>query len=218
MLNVETNKLAAFAFVEFGLLEKMQGRRESASGPGSSLGNTVEIRSLIVETVKKYNIKTLLDLGCGDWHWMRDVFENAGLKSLNYEGWDIHPGLIEELQGKYGSEYIQFRLADIIQTPMPRVDLIVCRDVLFHLENELVSRILHNIKASGSKYLISTTFPDEEENVAIKQYIPIDGWGFRRINLDIAPFNLKNQLIKKMIEPLNSHKGMDRFVALYKMY
>ena len=63
-----TNKTAAYQFVEFGLTEKKQGRRESASGPGSSLENTVEIRDLILETVEQYDIKTVLDLGCGDWH------------------------------------------------------------------------------------------------------------------------------------------------------
>ena len=139
------------------------------------------------------------------------------MQAVSYEGWDVHDGLIGELQSHHGNERVWFRVADISQNPMPKVDLIICRDVLFYLENQLACQVLDNVKASGSRYFISTTYPGEAENTAIQPYLPIEGWGFRRINLDKPPFHLDGYLIKKIKEQGNSHKGVDRYVALYKI-
>lgn len=47
---------------------KIKQNNESLSGPGSHINNTNETINLINKTIKKYNIKTILDLGCGDWN------------------------------------------------------------------------------------------------------------------------------------------------------
>lgn len=57
---------------------------ESISGPGSSVKNTTEARNLITTSIQKLQIKSILDLGCGDWNW----FKLIDLTGVSYEGWD----------------------------------------------------------------------------------------------------------------------------------
>jgi hypothetical protein len=156
------------------------GGAESVSGRGSDTAHTVVARQFISELVGKLSIATILDLPCGDFHWMQQV----DLKGANYIGADIVEPLIASNQQKYESENIKFLCLDICQDGLPQADLIICRDCLTHLCNSDVLRALSNIRASGALYLLATTFPDGTNRHDI-----INGW-WRAINLEAPPFNL----------------------------
>ena len=68
-------------------------------------------------------------------------------------------------------------------------DTALVRDCLFHFSFDDTVSALKNLKASGIKYLISTTFPTCTENTNIKT------GGYRKINLSIYPYNLGDPLI-----------------------
>src|SRR5438046_7814005 len=49
------------------------GGADSASGPGSDLAQTQSIRDALPELLRELGVRTLLDIPCGDYHWMRQV-------------------------------------------------------------------------------------------------------------------------------------------------
>jgi SAM-dependent methyltransferase len=151
---------------------------ESVSGGGSEMQNTKVIRRELPELIQKFGIKSILDIPCGDWNWMKDV----DLCGASYIGADIVEPLIELNKAKYTN--IDFRVLDLINDTLPKVDLVFTRDCLGHLSNENVHKAIENIKRSGSKYLLATSFTKWKVNPDIE-----DG-GWKCINLMIPPFQL----------------------------
>lgn len=218
-----TNFDSAKQFVELGLNEKKSGIRESASGPGSYKNNTKEVSSFILQIVKKYNIKSILDLGCGDWNWfsslIKQIRKKEGFKDFNYIGWDSHPILINELNDKYGDEYTLFQLKDIVTEEYPKVDLIICRDVLFHMKPIIINNVLDKIYSTNSKYFITTTYDINKnyEDKNIKNNNNITNWYFHPINLDIYPYELSKHKLEYIDEINCKHENYNRFSVLYKI-
>lgn len=147
------------------------GCYESKSGPGSDLDQTEAVREALPALIAEFGIRTLLDLPCGDFHWMRYV----DLKGAHYIGADIVPDMITANRRLYDAPGIEFRLLDITCQALPTVDLILCRDCLVHLSNRLVAKALEQIKKSRSHYLLATTFPgNQNADIATGGWRPID--------------------------------------------
>ena len=153
--------------------------KESNSGLGSELKSTEVIRQEIPEVIKKFNIKSVLDIPCGDFNWMNHI----DLTDVNYIGADIVESLIENNKKKFDG--VNFQVLDITQDTLPKVDLIFARDILGHFTYENINKSIKNIINSGSKYLLTTSFTKWHYNVDIK-----DG-EWRPINLMIPPFKMK---------------------------
>jgi len=155
------------------------GGLDSRSGAGSDLVQTEIIRHEIPRVLREYGVHAMLDAPCGDWFWMRQV--DLGIE--RYVGTDIVPALIERNKAQFGREGVDFVCLDLSKDELPKVDLIFSRDCLVHLSFADASRILKNFKASGAKYLLTTTFTDRSSNADL-------GSGFwRPLNMELAPFN-----------------------------
>lgn len=124
---------------------------ESVSGSGSTAQATKMVRLVMPQLLKWYNVQSVLDIPCGDLNWATKI------KWPAYIGADIVEELIAANLERYPE--LDLRVLDITRDALPRVDLILCRDLLGHLSNADVKRALTNIKRSGSKYLLATTFP-----------------------------------------------------------
>lgn len=153
---------------------------ESVSGPGSTIEQTKVITSQLPTILNKFGIKTILDIPCGDFNWMRHV----DLSGIHYLGADIVDSIVEKNRVEFGKEGVDFIVIDIIKDKLPKSDLIFCRDCLVHFSIEDIILALHNIKMSGAKYLFSTSFPNVKRN----RKILTGEW--RPINLELPPFNL----------------------------
>ncbi len=200
---------------DYGLANYKSGHWESASGPGSS--NTIASVSvdLIESTIKENNITSILDLGCGDWNWMKRL--NPLFDDVTYEGWDAGQAIIDLNTERYSDTNITFHRKDIITEDYPDVDLIVCRDVLFHLPIEHGSEVVEKIKNSSAKYLISTSFNDVEQNVMEEKNINgIAGFNFYRINLLTEPFSLGDTIIRSVEEDVDCG-GVKRYICLFEL-
>lgn len=152
---------------------------ESISGPGSTLAATLKLREGLEELLKKFQIKTLLDVPCGDFHWMKTV--NMETISI-YLGIDIVEELILNNSRQYQNGKYFFRKGNLITDCMPSVDLLFCRDCLVHFPYQEVFQAISRIIESGSKYLLTTTFLNWKN-----KDIKMGGW--RPINLCEEPFN-----------------------------
>ena len=168
---------------------------ESVNGPGSTLELTQELRANLPYLFSKYDIKTVLDAPCGDWNWMQHV----DLWYLDgYTGWDVEPQLIEDNQRRFGDRpNVNFRQVNLLTTKdYLAVDLFICKDFLYHIDNDDVDWVLSNIKASGTKYLLATHMPgasNDREYQGIQDGVP--GYFARSLDLCAEPFNMPPSLL-----------------------
>ena len=153
---------------------------ESVSGAGSTLAETKKVIQVINSLIKELNIKTFLDLPCGDFNWMQHV----NLSGVQYIGADIVDPLIAKNAKKYTSDNIQFQVLNLIEDPLPKCDMLLTRDCVMHLSFSDIYKSMKNIKASGCKYLLITTSPEHSIN-----FESVTGGDCRNLNLEKKPFN-----------------------------
>jgi hypothetical protein len=181
---------------------------ESLSGPGSELIQTQILTKELPLLFKLYNISSVLDLPCGDFNWMSKV----DLSGISYIGGDIVSDLIDSNNTQFRTNDIVFEKIDLINDRLPVVDLILVRDCLVHLSYNDIIKALENIKKSGIKYLLTTTFVDRKYNMDI----PTGKW--RTLNLQIEPF--KFQLPIKVINENcteNNGRYKDKCLCLWEI-
>ncbi|MBI3006592.1 MAG: class I SAM-dependent methyltransferase [Ignavibacteriales bacterium] len=168
------------------------------------MANTANIRSRLEEFLRVNSIHTLLDIACGDFHWMKEV----DLGTTKYIGGEIVADLVERNNRLYASPDRTFVHLDIINSMLPAADAILCRDCLPHLPTQHILLALQNIKRSKAKYLVTSNYPLCRENVDI----PIGK--FRRINLELEPFFLSAPL-----QDWEDFDGQyaDKHLALWKL-
>ena len=130
---------------------KAKDGKKYYSGKGTSDTNTNMYFDFLIHFIKENNIKTIFEIGCGDFTIMKKVLEKS---NTNYMGADIVKNLVIDLNQKYQKEKIQFISMDAINDELPNADLCVIRQVLQHLNNHQISLILKKIK--NFKYVIIT--------------------------------------------------------------
>jgi 2-polyprenyl-3-methyl-5-hydroxy-6-metoxy-1,4-benzoquinol methylase len=155
---------------------------EDPSGPGSIDEHVAPLWRELPILFEDYQIKSIVDLGCGSFNWI----SNALTPDIAYLGCDIVDGLIQENQVSYASSTVKFKVLDATIDEIPKADLITCRSALFHLNNQEILETLENIKRSGARWLLTTSFTYRSFEVNSD----IETGGFRRINLELDPFNL----------------------------
>jgi len=179
--------------------------RESVSGPGSELAQTERLRKELNRLMPKLTIKSMLDIPCGDFNWMQHV----NLSDVDYIGADIVEKLIEKNTQDCKEK---FQVLDILQDPLPKCDLLFVRDCLVHFSFEDTFAALKNIKQSGAKYLLTTTFT----KTSVNKNIVTGGW--RIINLQAEPFNLPEPMLvinEHCMEDEGAYK--DKSMALWDL-
>jgi len=152
---------------------------ESRSGAGSNLYATEKIRKAIPGLFLEYEVRSVLDIPCGDFFW----FKEMKLDLDNYVGGDIVAPLIASVAEKYTSPTRSFRVMDLTKDGLPDCDLILVRDCFIHLSFELILAALRNISQSNIRYLLTTHFADVATNV------DIEIGSFHAVNLCAPPFN-----------------------------
>lgn len=153
------------------------GSEESVSGPGSTRARGDSFSADIVELLRTLDARTLLDAPCGDFNWMDRVADRVE----SYVGVDIVDALIARNTQRHANERRMFLCRDFTRDPLPRADVILCRDALVHFSFADIRAALDNFRRSGARYLLTTTFIAQERNDDI--------WtgGFRTLNLERAP-------------------------------
>lgn len=172
------------------------GNCESVSGPGSTLRYTENLRKHLPLLFSEYKVRKVLDAPCGDFNWMKEVVKEI---DIHYVGADIVPQLVESNNALYKSEHVGFIHADITNGALPAVDLMICRDCLFHFSYADIAKFINNFCQSDIPYLLTTTHINKSdfENKDIKTS------EFRLIDLHKPPFFFPEPLfsIDDWVEP-----------------
>ena len=175
----------------------------SVSGHGSNI-NTDQSKNLIkclLNFFDKYQIKSVLDMPCGDFLWMNEIMKKNNV--LKYLGIDIVDEIIKNNTKLYENEKIKFKTFDIINfKTVENFDLVLMRDFFIHNRNSDIKQILINLKHMNIKYFAF-------ENYNILKNTDVTTGKHRKINLKLQPFNLG--------EPIYYFKDyeVDKYIYFY---
>ncbi len=183
--------------------DNLSGEIVSVSGPGSNLNKEgfLNLKNNFDKIINEFEIKSILDMPCGDFLWLNEVIKN---KNIDYLGIDIVDELINENKIKYKKENTNFECRDIVEFfPSNQFDLILIRDLFIHLKNSDIIKILNNLKKMDFKYLaVNSNTNDQNIDINIGQH--------RKVNILIEPFNIKKPFIS-----INDGE-YDKFIYFYK--
>ena len=127
---------------------------ESVSGEGSSLSYTSSLRKSLPIMFNQFEIKSIFDAPCGDFNWMKEIIL---VNDIRYHGVDIVSNIIDSNIRKYSSQRINFSQGDLTKMTFPQSDLMIMRDLLFHLSYQDARFIIKNYLTSNIKFLLTTS-------------------------------------------------------------
>jgi SAM-dependent methyltransferase len=136
---------------------KAWGGREQlfCSGGGSRGVVADKYCESVIGFIKENQIQHVVDLGCGDFMVGKKLVDATGIR---YTGIDIVPELIAHLKSTVENPRVGFDCLDIMNDTLPKADLYLVRQVLQHLSNQEISKVLDNL-GNRSKILISEDVP-----------------------------------------------------------
>jgi hypothetical protein len=152
------------------------------SGSGSTLEITREYRAYVEDFIKKHGVKSVVDAGSGDWGFSRAM----DWGDASYLGVDIASEVVEAVRRNHQTDRIRFQVGDITDD-LPAADLLISKDVLQHLSNELVHTFIENNLRKGKyKWVILTN-----DRTGPRQNLDTRPGGHRPLDLAAPPFNVQ---------------------------
>jgi len=198
----------------WGRYQKIDLKNLQVSGVGS-IPNTKQTQSVIEglsNFCKKENIKSILDMPCGDFAWMKDFMKLNN--NILYTGYDVVEEIIEINNSIYSKTNIKFFTKDIVEIEdYGNFDLVFIRDFFIHISNKEIIKVINSLKNSKIKFFAfsshNNTFSSSEKHdlnseVALGQH--------RKLNMCIKPFYMKDYYF-------SISEGIDgRFINFYKNF
>ena len=133
------------------------------SGNGSSIYNTTILINDLKKLIIKYNIKSIVDCGCGSFNYLVPLLDFFESNIESYLGIDIVSSVINQNNNNYSNNKINFLNDDICNTDkINNYDLIICKEVLMHLSTDLIIKFLKNVKKYNCKYILVSSFRNEK--------------------------------------------------------
>ena len=133
---------------------------DPSSGPGSHPSNVVPYVEYLQRFMKDNNVKTIVDVGCGDWQFARYI----NWDGVEYLGVDCVKSVLQRNIKRFAKDNVDFALGDLTNDEdlqhFPTADLYIVKDVLQHLPNRVVYRFLDDIKPKV-KYILVTNCCDQ---------------------------------------------------------
>ncbi len=168
---------------------KQWGPDEFDSGPGSHGEPARVYVDCVLHFIKAHNIQRVLDLGCGNF----EVGKRIAPECMRYVGIDVVPGLIERNRIMFSAaSNIEFNCLDVTTDALPNADLCLVRQVMQHLSNAEISRLLRKLR-KFPHVIIAEHYPEIEgrPNVDIEHGCStrIDKHG-SAVYLDKPPFSV----------------------------
>ena len=150
---------------------------KGTSGSGSTLEITREYRAYLEEFSRTHAVKSVIDAGSGDWSFSAAI----DWGDASYLGIDIVSDVIEAVRKSHETDKIRFQVGDITED-LPATDLLISKDVLQHLSNQLIHKFIrNNLTKNKYKWVILTHGRSSENH-------DISNGGYRGIDLSAPPF------------------------------
>lgn len=154
-----------------------------------------------VETVssflKSFETPSLIcDLGCGDFNVGKELVKH----SKKYIAIDIVPDLIAHNKTAFQADNVEFQGLDIAKDNLPSGDCAILRQVLQHLSNAEIKRVVD--KLYNFKYVILTEHLPEGDFEPNKDIISGQGIRLKKnsgVDITAPPFNFKAREEKQLL-------------------
>jgi len=140
-----------------------------SSGSGSFAQNTRSYEDLVYAYAAKHGIRTIVDVGCGDFQVSKRIL-NRLPASVDYTGLDVAQVVVDRNNALFGNERTRFVQHDAALENVPPADLVLIREVMQHLPNADIKKMLANLDPAS--HILATN------TVAIRA---------RKINMDLPP-------------------------------
>jgi hypothetical protein len=181
------------------------------SGSGSYDPSVMRYVALVVDVIRKYDIQTVVEVGCGDFA----VASQYVGKCQDYLGVDVAKALVRHNEKAYGTKAVRFLFADASRRKLPPCDLCVIRQVLQHLSNRDIMNIFKNITA---KYILVTEHLPAAHKITSFNLDKKPGADIRvprgsGVFIDKPPFNLKAQVLMETNVTSDIHDADERLVT-----
>jgi SAM-dependent methyltransferase len=158
-----------------------------SSGTGSMPDNAKPYLDFLKMFVRENSIKSVVDVGCGDWQLSRFV----DWQGIDYLGIDVVAALIDHHDRHFRAPNIQFLEADGTQIELPAADLLICKDVLQHLPLKDIHRFLKQLP----KYKYALIVNDVDPSTCSSENGEIAPGEYRTLDLTAAPFYLNGEKV-----------------------
>ena len=189
---------------------------EFYSGLGSHHPATVSPYIAIVsEFLKSFETPPVVcDLGCGDFNIGKELVRY----SKKYIATDIVTDLIARNKSEFKADHLEFHALDIATDDLPSGDCAMLRQVLQHLSNAEIKRVIG--KLYDFKFVILTEHLPEEDFEPNKDIISGQGTRLKKqsgVKLSASPFHFKaKEEIQLLSVPSPGFKGV-LVTTLYKV-
>jgi hypothetical protein len=173
---------------------------EFCSGGGSEASFAVPYVKKVLELIAEHRVRTLVDLGCGDFRVGRLLCTQS---DLQYVGVDVVPDLIAYNRLRFGGPRVEFHCANVVEDELPDGDLCLIRQVLQHLSNAEIARVL----AKCPKYRVVLVTEELYTRPGLRPNLDIAHGPDNRASdnsgvfLDLPPFNFKTTPILELPIP-----------------
>ncbi|WP_026606063.1 class I SAM-dependent methyltransferase [Methylocapsa acidiphila] len=125
----------------------------SLSGLGSEGLFAERYLRFVQDYIKRHGVETIVDAGCGDFYVGSKLCDNV----KKCVALDASSYIIEINAKRYRDiPQVSFHVADLTAAALPSGDLILIRQVLQHLTNEQIERVLTNLEAGAWRYALIT--------------------------------------------------------------
>jgi len=184
---------------------KMWGEDVSDSFKGSSgCGSTLEFNNQYIaflrDFIEKHNVKSVVDLGCGDWRCGRSIYENL---SCSYIGYDIYEPMIKSHNELFKDSRWKFEVMNCFANLdcMANADLLIVKDVLQHWSDKEVTEFMEFQKRTKKyKYILIVNCSFATEDVLLSaggwRTLPKNHALFLKYNLtELFKYSTKNVLL-----------------------
>jgi len=170
------------------------------SGSGSTPENTVAYREFLASFLRQYEIRSVVDLGCGDWQFSR-LIDWTG---IDYLGIDVSEVVLKNTK-KFTTSNVHFANMDALSGDLPAADLLLVKDVIQHWSNSDIARFIPVLKRYKFALITNTSHKNIKrinENIRPGACRPVD--------LSAEPFNVDGSFI------LDFHAGEPKTTFLWQ--
>jgi SAM-dependent methyltransferase len=136
----------------------------------------------------------MIDIGCGDWQFSKFL----NLDGVRYLGFDVVPSIVEHNARTYGSKSIRFAVMPQRLEEIPGADLVIMKDVLQHLPNEVIVEFATVVFPKCKHCLLTNSYVklDTPLNIDIRH------GDFRCLDLSAPPFSFSGSYVLDFGSPL----------------
>ncbi len=159
----------------------------AGSGGGSDPVNAAAYVKFLNGFIAEMEPGRVLDIGCGDGRLAAAV----DWRGARYYGIDVAPGALELSLGKQDditASAITFARMDALTDVLPPADLVICKEVTQHIDNEAVSRLIERLREYPAVLHCSAMVEP------INELAPRPGRS-RGVVLSLPPFSLPTETV-----------------------